>query len=829
MFKDGLRALRSETGENYLRVCSSECRHKVDSIVLHQSGLTDLESQALFSELQVTDVKEFEIRQLESLNPKSITHIASKSLCRSLIIWARLNRLIELHVNSCDASSAQPSEYVDVSDFGALRQNFPISDLALSSRCMKVLSREGIHSFYQLSQIPRNELYLIQGLGAGSVNEIVKLLDRMELNFTEDLTRGNSVRSARSKSLESLNLSTKTYNALKRIGIQNLGELLSLTQGQLSGIRNFGEKSMREVQVILADHTLFGGHSAEDLTLGKSDSFTKSVELENLNLSTKTYNALKRSGIQDLSELSNLMESELRDVRHFGEKSVLEVKEMIARHAGGDALEGDVVAESEEVSSEALYDWVSRELAEDLDLFSKGIQKFGDVKINFQTTGSSMSPHKNYLLYTGIDSISDVTTELNKQLQEALDAESVESFILNFDAFTQDLLSYQNFHLECMPTKSQRESLLKYRNDHSDGSVDLLKFDVFTLKILGIHEGRSDLYLGKDTYFELLDSVGEFFILDSKVWDVIKGVVSFHQTHGTFPNISGLIIAHQFGSETQKNHIYRELEYLLESLTSDSGKRKLIILEMRINGRTLDEIGKSVGVTRERVRQILSSISPELNKTIEALKLGAQEKHVTLTDAKFLEIFREYGAIYKNELALELGVTETVALKSIPKNFNKFIIDKVPEPVTNLLWSKTDCLNSIRKAGTYFFPIRQADYDHLVNIGEIKGPSVAYMTLRYGQWSELCIEAGVECVQSVRSQYARTWSDEELLSYVRRFFLEPDTSGSYGGYDSWRERQTDHVPSGILIRNVFGSWTTVKRKVLEGLRLEKGLEVRSDI
>jgi hypothetical protein len=73
------------------------------------------------------------------------------------------------------------------------------------------------------------------------------------------------------------------------------------------------------------------------------------------------------------------------------------------------------------------------------------------------------------------------------------------------------------------------------------------------------------------------------------------------------------------------------------------------------------------------------------------------------------------------------------------------------------------------------------------------------------------------------------WSEEELLSYARRFYMEPETSGSYGSYDVWREQQSDHVPSGVLIRNVFGSWTNVKRKVLESLRIERGLEVRNDI
>jgi hypothetical protein len=306
-------------------------------------------------------------------------------------------------------------------------------------------------------------------------------------------------------------------------------------------------------------------------------------------------------------------------------------------------------------------------------------------------------------------------------------------------------------------------------------------------------------------------------------------VLVFHEKHRTFPNTLGLIISHHLGNDEEKQEVDRELTYLFEAIRPNSAERDLRILQLRIGGATLDEIGREIGVTRERVRQILVKISPELISTIEVLKHGVQQKQEVIVEKKFEDIFNKYGAIYKSELAEEIGLSEEEALKLTPKRFNKFIIDKFPEPVIHLSWTKEDCLEALRKAGTYYFPIRQADYDHLVSIGEIKGPSVAYMYLKFGQWSELCIEAGVEFVPSIRSEYVRMWSDEELLSYARRFFKEPDTSGTYGGYDAWREQQADHVPSGVLIRNVFGNWTTVKRKVLESLRIEKGLRVRDDV
>jgi DNA-directed RNA polymerase specialized sigma subunit len=380
-----------------------------------------------------------------------------------------------------------------------------------------------------------------------------------------------------------------------------------------------------------------------------------------------------------------------------------------------------------------------------------------------------------------------------------------------------------------MPTREQRDSLLRYENEYSDDSVDLLKFDDFTLGLLGITSKNSSLFLEKESYFELLDTVFEYFIMNVDVWNIIKQTIKFHEKHGTYPNTIGIIIAHHMGGEEQKEEVQQLLQDIFMEMRPNSAERDLNILQMRIGGATLDEIGKSVDLTRERVRQILVKISPDLVRTIEALRFGIHKKQEKINEKKYADLFEKYGAIYKSELALELGVDEETALQSTPKRFNKFIIDKFPEPVVSLAWTREDCLNALRRAGTYYFPIRQADYDHLLNIGEIKGPSIQYMYLKFGQWTELCMEAGVECVPSVRSEYVRMWSDEELLSYARRFLKEEGTSGSYGGYDAWRGLQPDHVPSGVLIRNVFGNWTTVKRKVLEGLRLEKGLDVRSDL
>ena len=47
--------------------------------------------------------------------------------------------------------------------------------------------------------------------------------------------------------IEELELGVRSYNCLKRAGIQTVGDLVSKSEGELNAIPNFGRKSIDEV------------------------------------------------------------------------------------------------------------------------------------------------------------------------------------------------------------------------------------------------------------------------------------------------------------------------------------------------------------------------------------------------------------------------------------------------------------------------------------------------------------------------------------------------------------------------------------------------------
>ena len=56
--------------------------------------------------------------------------------------------------------------------------------------------------------------------------------------------------------IEELELGVRSYNCLKRVGIETIGDLVSKTESELGTIPNFGKKSIEEVKETLAAHGL---------------------------------------------------------------------------------------------------------------------------------------------------------------------------------------------------------------------------------------------------------------------------------------------------------------------------------------------------------------------------------------------------------------------------------------------------------------------------------------------------------------------------------------------------------------------------------------------
>ena len=84
-------------------------------------------------------------------------------------------------------------------------------------------------------------------------------LDKME-GFGEQLVSDADVQTTshgmENFPIEELELGVRSYNCLKRVGIETIGDLTSKSEAELAAIPNFGKKSIDEVRETLAAHGL---------------------------------------------------------------------------------------------------------------------------------------------------------------------------------------------------------------------------------------------------------------------------------------------------------------------------------------------------------------------------------------------------------------------------------------------------------------------------------------------------------------------------------------------------------------------------------------------
>src|SRR5699024_5171145 len=68
-------------------------------------------------------------------------------------------------------------------------------------------------------------------------------------------------------SLEDLDLSVRAFNCLKAAKISTLSELVQYSEDELMKFRNFGQKSLSEIQQVIADRGLHFGMDVSKINL----------------------------------------------------------------------------------------------------------------------------------------------------------------------------------------------------------------------------------------------------------------------------------------------------------------------------------------------------------------------------------------------------------------------------------------------------------------------------------------------------------------------------------------------------------------------------------
>ena len=141
-------------------------------------------------------------------------------------------------------------------------------------------------------------------------------------------------------SIYDLDISGKGKNCLARAGILTLSELVDANLDDLFAKRGVGNETLRELLVIIA-------HKEEIIAYFKDRAkriqdllpAVQDVSIDELKFGTRTYNALKRSGIYTVGALIQLNQKEISELRNVGDLSRKEITDAIQKLLQNDATE----------------------------------------------------------------------------------------------------------------------------------------------------------------------------------------------------------------------------------------------------------------------------------------------------------------------------------------------------------------------------------------------------------------------------------------------------------------------------------------------------------
>lgn len=136
----------------------------------------------------------------------------------------------------------------------------PISDFELSVRSRNCLKKMNINTLGDLLRISESELLSYKNFGETSLTEIKKILNQKQLSLGMTSEGGSAViqmpnpeitganEEMLNKTVDDLELSVRAKRALGRLGVVSISELISKTEAELLGCKNFGVTSLNEIK-----------------------------------------------------------------------------------------------------------------------------------------------------------------------------------------------------------------------------------------------------------------------------------------------------------------------------------------------------------------------------------------------------------------------------------------------------------------------------------------------------------------------------------------------------------------------------------------------------
>lgn len=218
-----------------------------------------------------------------------------------------------------------------------------IQKLNFSQYVVKELNQRGIFTIAQLASLYINDLKNIRGISPKIAAFIISKIHSYDIYFKDEelllsVEREQDSKTKQQKAMqlpiEILGFSGRTYRALKRNGINFAGDITDCSTMDLMKMRDIGSGTCQEIGKTLNRYGLSFGHGETseyvdevltDVYEGTQQEQQTLIPIEKLNLTKAVYNALKRSGIHFVQDITKYDAISLYGIDRIGHKGVLEI------------------------------------------------------------------------------------------------------------------------------------------------------------------------------------------------------------------------------------------------------------------------------------------------------------------------------------------------------------------------------------------------------------------------------------------------------------------------------------------------------------------------
>lgn len=347
--------------------------------------------------------------------------------------------------------------------------------------------------------------------------------------------------------IDVLNMSTRLYNCLRRNKIDTIGDLVDFPREQWLSLHNLGAKSFGELANIVdyAKMQLCTLAPSTEQSVAEESQHDDIILIEQTGLSNRAIHVLKSSQIIRRSQLLKLTYLDIEKLKNAGQKTVDEICSYIEGVKSG-SIQLPIKKET-----------VSKEPANFIDA---SIDSF-DFSVRA----------RNCLLRSGITTVAQLVLLTREDLMNIrnMGQKTVEE-ILGFIELIKDSDEFKALSV----------------NDDNNSATTEISDEIIRKKILALY--NEDNFAG----FSFEDFKNKIDLTEYIDESRLKSVIGFM--------ISSVDLEYV---DYRCYRVYYKFKDYLEQIFDENDRDHIIVLK-RLNGETLESIGREFDITRERVRQL---------------------------------------------------------------------------------------------------------------------------------------------------------------------------------------------------------------------------------